>query len=86
VTLRNCAVVTLPSGTEAIFHNCDADEYVIGELTIENRATKAERIFRAGTWNSVTVFDYRGNYLYVIDKHPQPVRFVDFGESHASYR
>lgn len=76
MTPRNCAIVTLRDGVEATFYNSDADEFTRGELTVTDRRTKCERIFYDGHWSSVIVYDRFGNYLYIIDKHPQPVVFV----------
>jgi hypothetical protein len=72
---KNCAVVTLANGAAAIFHNADADIYERGELTITDRVTFAERIYQAGAWDAVTVYDAQGHYLYVIDQHPRLVVF-----------
>lgn len=73
----NCAVVTLPSGAQATFAGCDADVYALGELTITDRQTFAERIYQPGSWDAVAVYDQHGHYLYVIDNKPRPIVLVD---------
>jgi hypothetical protein len=64
---KNCVVVTLPSGAEAVYHHCDADQFEKGELTITDRLTFSERIYPAGSWTAYVVYDAYGHYLYACD-------------------
>ena len=74
---RNCAVVTWANGRETRFINCDADEYTRDVLTITDRITRREYVFLPGTWQCAVVYDPRGHYRYVIDKHPAPIVVVE---------
>jgi hypothetical protein len=65
---KNCAVVTLSSGAEAVYHNCNADQFDrSGDLTITDRTTFSERIYPAGSWKAYVVYDAKGNYLNACD-------------------